>query len=105
MAHQPAYTGRSPSVVQGLAQKVDRLLRLGFLQSLAALLELLVEVDGGVLHLLVRLGGAADQEEVLVVRQATVSVLAVQADADETEDLDLFWLRFLGHHSPRVSRS
>jgi len=68
-------------------QQLHHLLRGQLRQRLAALFQRLVEANGHVLHLLVRLLGAADQDKVFGARQALVAVLVVQPDADKSQHL------------------
>ena len=57
----------------------------GLVERLAALVEGLAETDGGVLHALVGLGAAADEQEVLAARDALLPV-RVEAHTQEARD-------------------
>src|SRR5262245_48987680 len=75
------------SAVHGALQQVEDLIGRCVGQTLALTLQGFVEVDGNVLHLLVRLLGAADENDVIRLGEAPVAVLAVEADAQKADDL------------------
>lgn len=60
---------------------IPQLLRAGIFEALAALGELLVDLDRRFLHDFVRFLGAADEQEVVSAREPLVAVLVVETDA------------------------
>src|SRR5262249_43926114 len=89
---QGSRKGRTPDSLLGFVKQVDGLLYGRFLQPFAAAAEALIELDGRVLHPFVRFLRAAHQEEMLGPGQALVSILVIEADAEEAKHL---WLAVL----------
>src|SRR5690242_10465071 len=83
-AHEEYCTPWASASAPGVADQVDRLLGRHFIEPLAAALQGFLKADGRLLHALVRLLRAADEEEVVALRNAPVAV-AVQADAEEAD--------------------
>jgi len=82
----------------GFAQKLDDFFDRKLLKGLAATIEGLVKLDGGVLHMLVSVLGTTDQKEMLRPRDPMLSI-AVETDAEKSDDLTFVLLRFGGHRA------
>ena len=52
--------------------------------------KILVEANGGILHAFVCFLGAADEKEVLAVRQPPMPILVIQPQANKAHDLSIF---------------
>jgi len=84
----------------------DDFLDGGLFQGLAPALQRFRKSDGCVLHALVRFAGAANQQEVFVLREPLVTVLVIQTDADEPDDSMVFLVflfSLVGHGTRSLS--
>ena len=68
-------------------EQLDDLRHRSLGKSLATARQGLAKANGRVLHLFVRICGAADKEEVLRMRQPLMAVLSVQADTEKADYL------------------
>jgi hypothetical protein len=82
----------------GFAQKVDDLFDRELLKRLAETVQVLVELDRGVLHVLVGGLGTADQKEMFRPCDSMLAV-AVETDAEETHDFTFVLLGFGRHRA------
>ena len=55
------------------------------------------EFDGGVLHMVMRVGGTADEKKMLTSSQALMPVLIVQPDAEKSHDATIILILLIRH--------
>lgn len=84
-----------------LIENLDDFIGLGLLKHLAAAVQFLGETNRRVLHALVRVLGAPDQNKMLATRDALVLIIVVEANAHEADDFPFTGLLLLfGHAMP-----
>jgi hypothetical protein len=70
----------------------------------AAAPEGFAELDGGILHVFMRLGRTADEKEMLVPSQALVPILIIQPQAEKSHDATLVLILLFRHRAcPRTN--
>ena len=82
----------------GFAQKLDDFFDRKLLERLAVTIEGLVKLDRGVLHVFVSVLGTPHQKEMLGPSDPMLSI-AVETDAEKSDDLTFVLLRFGGHRA------
>jgi hypothetical protein len=83
-------------------QDLNDLLHRGITQALAALVEGLGEANGGILHVLVGFLRPTYENKVLTLRKPLMSILVIEADAEEPDHLALVAVTFAGHRVSSV---
>jgi hypothetical protein len=78
----------------GFAQEIDHFLDRELLKGLAATSKGFVELYRSVLHATVRIVRAAQEDKMLSPGDAMLAI-AIQADAEKTDDFTLAFFRFL----------
>jgi hypothetical protein len=82
----------------GFPEQVNNFVQTGVFQALAAAAEAIRESNRRVLHALVGLLGAADQNEVLTAGQALIAIRVIETYAQEADDAAIFGIGgFFGH--------
>ena len=92
MGERAEFRGFSEGLAtQDLTDQVGDFLSRNILQPLALFVERLGHADGNILHVLMRLGRPANQEEIFPARDALVAVPIVEADPQQANDFGLLF--------------